>query len=1040
MHAKRQPSLTTKRANHWLSRCDTQLLPQLRLLLFVLFLSSAKMIYAGTADPRYTALATASALAREGVFDRNHDEEAKPAEQAFTSLSGGQAKRLEHSAHVRCSVLRGESADGTAIYGFTAWKGCFGTDSKYKVHHKATATAMAQEELVETFDYVLTGVLTVQDTKGGVNAAPIVDSDKVRVVLRPVRPTGGDTFHEIYYDTLGMDLENATKLPIEEAIAKVGLEWVPIMGRTAGVAKPGLTDALSALALAGNIRVDEPVATNTVTGADDAIHDFMVLIGLVPKEHGVMRPASHYGKFIAAAIDSPEDAPALAIALHILSRSVSGDQSVPSEVADLGEAVVKCLQSLVLSMPGNVMRDVSRTTFQGGYVPQDGVVPPAQCGANLLVHLKRAFDRKAAEAVKSPHKDQSPAAAQFRQAPSGALAPAALFSGGGEGEAAAPTNDTPTLMGFAPDALGGNPSPEAVVAALGGYMLANYLAQVAGAPLHDVPSAGDHIQPAAIEDRLATMAAGAALGGWAYAGKPATVDAAKEAVSTLVNAYQRATRGESWGRPAAAAAERSGRGHGQQAATRHGGTVTLKGATDAENGTAVAAHVAYPLSSEAGILLIADHVEQARIAAAAPGAVAPSAAAAVTSLISLKGGIGEAVACMLMSNLTISGVGIAEKGLYAAGPVQAQARMIAAISEYWEGAIGREWSRQHATATLGFAKAAFTGLWVVEKVWTVGAATKSCDDEVGILGVMGKWDGPTMFSDLERAMTRVAATMSSVAVAMGGIQQGTDSYGMAEFAQALASLDSTRARECVQYLFNKFADAYLSARNNPGAPFPDIRAIVSAARSAKVSRACIQQAAFEGGQNAARAAGFLAGMDRQMDKGRAGTPAHIADPRGKRGSVSDRGGGGAKAQRTSDAWGARGKGGGGGGKGGGKGGGGPPQHDYGNPQMRTPSSRQTPPGPAPRPPRGSPPGRITYEFPLGRDGRRDGYIEAFDALNLGACGFATLNAGGCTKIDACPRCARSKGNPAPPLEAYKHIVQACSQNARKFLKAELRAL
>ena len=103
--------------------------------------------------------------------------------------------------------------------------------------------------------------------KGGVNAASIVDKDKVRVVLRPVRPTGSDTFHELYYDTLGMDLENATKLPIEEAIAKVGLEWVPIMGRTAGVAKPGLTDALSALALAGNIRVDEPVATNTVTGS-----------------------------------------------------------------------------------------------------------------------------------------------------------------------------------------------------------------------------------------------------------------------------------------------------------------------------------------------------------------------------------------------------------------------------------------------------------------------------------------------------------------------------------------------------------------------------------------------------------------------------------------------------------------------------------------------------------------------------------------------------------------------------------------------------
>ena len=131
------------------------------------------MIYAGTADPRYTALMTASSLAREGIFDRNHDEEAKAAEQAFTSLSGGQAKRLEHSAHVRCSVFRGESADGTAVYGFTAWKGVVGTDGKYKIYHRATATAMAPEELVETFDHVLTGVLTVQDTKGGVNLSLI---------------------------------------------------------------------------------------------------------------------------------------------------------------------------------------------------------------------------------------------------------------------------------------------------------------------------------------------------------------------------------------------------------------------------------------------------------------------------------------------------------------------------------------------------------------------------------------------------------------------------------------------------------------------------------------------------------------------------------------------------------------------------------------------------------------------------------------------------------------------------------------------------
>ena len=54
--------------------------------------------------------------------------------------------------------------------------------------------------------------------------------------------------------------------------------------------------------------VDEPVPTSTVTGADDAIYDFMVLIGLVPKEHGVMRSANHYGKFVAATMRKPETA------------------------------------------------------------------------------------------------------------------------------------------------------------------------------------------------------------------------------------------------------------------------------------------------------------------------------------------------------------------------------------------------------------------------------------------------------------------------------------------------------------------------------------------------------------------------------------------------------------------------------------------------------------------------------------------------------------------------------------------------------------
>ena len=123
------------------------------------------MIYAGTADPRYTALMTASSLAREGIFDRNHDEEAKPAEQAFTSLSGGQAKRLEHSAHVRCSVFRGESADGTAVYGFTAWKGVVGTDGKYKIYHRATATAMTARAAAK-----VTAPDTMQNPRLGVDA------------------------------------------------------------------------------------------------------------------------------------------------------------------------------------------------------------------------------------------------------------------------------------------------------------------------------------------------------------------------------------------------------------------------------------------------------------------------------------------------------------------------------------------------------------------------------------------------------------------------------------------------------------------------------------------------------------------------------------------------------------------------------------------------------------------------------------------------------------------------------------------------------
>ena len=152
---------------------------------------------------RYMALKAVSALARNGIFDRDRDEEVKPAEQAFNTLSGGQAKRLEHSANVRCSILRGESADGIVTYGFLAWKGAFGGDGKYKVYQKATATAMAPEELEDNFDQVLTGVLTVQDTKGGVNAASIVDKDKVRVVLRPVKPT----FHELHYDLLGMAVQ-----------------------------------------------------------------------------------------------------------------------------------------------------------------------------------------------------------------------------------------------------------------------------------------------------------------------------------------------------------------------------------------------------------------------------------------------------------------------------------------------------------------------------------------------------------------------------------------------------------------------------------------------------------------------------------------------------------------------------------------------------------------------------------------------------------------------------------------------------------------
>ena len=776
---------------------------------------------------------------------------APEAKAAFNDMIG-EADRAGQDHNLRLSIFRG---GGPGAYRYATTPHSMVTrlaNSVLKVRLSTSGngtplTYFTSEELAAEYSHWVSGILTVSRTTMGANAGMLtIGSSRVTVHLVP----GEDPIVNLTIDIGGSGGPKEV-MRVEEAVARLGCEWVPVEGRAAVDPTRPMREIFGGF----NIERAEEITlrVEALHGNDRMLKSAMEEINITPRGIDYVKVGCVAG-YILCAWDRASEYEAAVLCLGEYAKELGsngqGGGQGDEAAAAAGARLLATFATVVAALGSNSVRKIAQQIEAA-----DALGMPRMCGA--------VFGALVAELMAKqppPPIDSSPEAARLagyrKQAGEGGTGPMPRPDGGanlfGSGEGT--THNHPGCRAGAFGALVPTCEPRATVKQtierLGGEAIVADLRAWAGVRA-DTGHAFDLMSEQSLlyaeEDYkvLEELALGP-IGERPAVPNPESWDAASGRLQRVVTGAlsNLAKKGAS----SSSTAVGGGAGVlGTKFRAPRSSTVELSKASEAKQYAAVSAAVLMPLVRPETILAL--HAKSQAIDAM-PEASKPDGLSIMRELHD-DSETGKAHRALFVSNSCYVG-DLPEKGEIAIIGVTAKAAASDALRATIEGFLGATLAESQHTNVTKMLSQITTFKVEVEMCVSILGAEASLDEDMGTEGRLGTTTGPTATADMERAFTRLAKLWTTYGGRALGVDVSVEHFGAPILVQQCRELSDDGRVEVMAHALSAVARQAALMRQSAAAPLLDISACFLTTRTVKLARTRALEEARAAGREGAK--------------------------------------------------------------------------------------------------------------------------------------------------------------------------------------------